>query len=191
MTLITGLKLTISLFSIISFGNFIWGMLFFFRKGTRNGAGIHWIKYAGATCLITQFFFIFNNKNETAVLLFISIFLYATSLLIFWLSVKAHGKHRPKICYTCDAPDSLTTHGIYAFVRHPFYLSYSIAWCAGVIATLEVILLITVIIMVILYVHAALLEEKSFESTSYGDEFLKYKRKTGMMIPKFFSKRRN
>src|SRR5437868_3268274 len=81
--------------------------------------------------------------------------MFAISHIVFWSSVWAHGSRRPGVAFTTDLPEALVRRGPYRWVRHPFYLAYVIAWCAGSVVTATPWLAIAALAMFLVYRAAA------------------------------------
>ena len=86
-------------------------------------------------------------------------------------------------------PELFHERGPYRFVRHPFYLAYSIGWLPGPIVTLNPWLLLTNVWMGFLYYRAASLEERLFLEGPNAESYREYQQRTGMFLPKFFARR--
>jgi len=109
--------------------------------------------------------------------------LYVTSLFLFWWSVQTNRGKPLSTVFSPDLPKHFVSHGPYAWIRHPFYTSYLLAWLAGVVATGRVWLLSTVLVMVTIYWRAALLEEKKFFQTALASLYAGYRARTGLFAP--------
>jgi protein-S-isoprenylcysteine O-methyltransferase Ste14 len=79
--------------------------------------------------------------------------------------------------------NTILTKGPYKIIRHPIYLSYSLAWFAAPIATHSIILGLTAIFMTACYVVSAREEERILASGQRGVEYAAMVQKTWRMIP--------
>lgn len=79
--------------------------------------------------------------------------------------------------------DSILAHGPYRVIRHPIYLSYSLAWLAAPIAMHSILLGLTAVFMISCYVISAREEERLLASGPKGAEYAALSRKTWRMIP--------
>ena len=86
-------------------------------------------------------------------------------LALFWWAIVTSRKARLRFAFAPDDPHSLLTDGPYGYVRHPFYTSYIIFWIGWGIATWSIWAVVPVAGIAILYVFAALDEEKKFSRT--------------------------
>jgi protein-S-isoprenylcysteine O-methyltransferase Ste14 len=77
--------------------------------------------------------------------------------------------------------------GPYRWIRHPFYLSYSIAWFAGVVALADRRLLLTPLVMLGFYAAAAYREERQMLRGPAAAEYRAYRRQAGVLIPHFWA----
>ena len=79
----------------------------------------------------------------------------------------------------------MMSSGPYRWVRHPFYLSYTLAWLGAVAAVGDVQLLPTVAVMLAFYVGAAYGEERRLLSGPAAADYAKYRCRVGLLIPRF------
>lgn len=73
--------------------------------------------------------------------------------------------------------------GPYRFIRHPIYLSYSLAWTAAPLATLNIVLALTALVMIVCYVLSAQEEERRMTLGSLKDEYVDWQKRTWRLIP--------
>lgn len=88
------------------------------------------------------------------------------------------------IAWSGEVPDRLCSEGPYRRVRHPFYLSYMIAFLALVVAIPKLATLAIFAFNVALFTHAALSDERSLAASPLGETYSLYKRSAGMFFPR-------
>jgi protein-S-isoprenylcysteine O-methyltransferase Ste14 len=115
-----------------------------------------------------------------------SLALFVGSQALFWQTLRAFGSRRPSIAFAPGTPDALVTVGPYRYVRHPFYLSYSLFWLAGAVAVPYWPMIVGSLGMLTLYYRAAAQEEQTIARSGLGAEYEAYKRTTGMFLPRIF-----
>ena len=117
----------------------------------------------------------------------IGIVMYGAALALFLAALEAarRVKMTRTFVYTPRC-ETILTQGPYRIIRHPIYLSYSLAWFAAPIALHSIVLGITAIFMTTCYVISALEEEKVLASGARGLEFMEFRKKTWRMIPFVF-----
>ncbi len=76
----------------------------------------------------------------------------------------------------------LVTKGPFKFIRHPQYLCQVLVDIGGAMATLSYIVAGFALIEIPIYIMRALVEDKLLEKY-FGDEFIRYKKKSGFFIP--------
>ena len=110
--------------------------------------------------------------------------LYGLSLTLFLSALEA-ARGVPMTRAFIYEPKCATfpTEGPYRVIRHPIYLSYSLAWCAVPIATQNLFLAATAIVMIACYVISARAEERLIADGKRGAEYAEWQRKTWRMIP--------
>ena len=114
----------------------------------------------------------------------IGIAMYSMALALFLAALEA-ARRVPLTCAFVYTPkcDTILTKGPYRVIRHPIYLSYSLAWFAAPVATQSVVLGITAAIMTTCYVMSARNEERLLASGPRGDEYAEVRKKTWRMVP--------
>jgi len=117
------------------------------------------------------------NGVAAAVILLGSISLYE------WARRTIRGR-RFHIGWSGDVPDAVCGAGPYAFVRHPVYLSYMLAFLAVPIAFPRLSTLAVFLFNVALFAHAACDDERSLAASELKSAYAAYKERTGMFIPR-------
>lgn len=114
----------------------------------------------------------------------IGIAMYTVSLSLFLAAIEA-ARRVPMTRTFVYTPrcDTILTGGPYRVIRHPIYLSYSLAWLAAPIATHSIVLGVTAVFMIACYVISARAEERLLASGPKGMEYAQQARKTWRMIP--------
>lgn len=104
--------------------------------------------------------------------------------LFSWAAQSVRGRGF-RLAYVPGPPNVVFSGGPYRWLRHPLYLSYTLAWIAGAVAALSIPLLFTVAAMVAFYVGAAYREERQILRSASGDDYRAYRRQAGVLLPKF------
>jgi protein-S-isoprenylcysteine O-methyltransferase Ste14 len=110
--------------------------------------------------------------------------LYVTSLALFLSAIEA-ARRTPMTRTFVYTPkcDTILTTGPYRLIRHPIYLSYSLAWAAAPIATHSVVLGLSAMFMITCYVISAREEERLLAAGPRAAEYAAYLARTWRMIP--------
>jgi protein-S-isoprenylcysteine O-methyltransferase Ste14 len=113
----------------------------------------------------------------------------AIAILICSLTLYEWARHtiwgrRFYIAWSGDVPEALCDRGPYAYVRHPIYTSYILAFLAVLVALPTLITLAAFVFNVALFTHAALSDERSLASGTFAAEYARYKKRTGMFLPR-------
>jgi protein-S-isoprenylcysteine O-methyltransferase Ste14 len=114
----------------------------------------------------------------------IGIAMYAVSLTLFLAAIEA-ARRTPMTRTFVYTPrcDTILTTGPYRVIRHPIYLSYSLAWGAAPIAMHNILLGLSAIAMTACYVISAREEERLLGSGPRAAEYEAWRRRTWRMIP--------
>lgn len=114
-----------------------------------------------------------------------AIICFATGISIFWWAVRTTRTDRPAIAFSEGAPDHIYTRGPYAYVRHPFYLAYCVAWIGTAIAA-GPLQWLPAAALVFCYFRMARSEEAHFAGSALAEDYARYRRQTGLIVPRFF-----
>jgi protein-S-isoprenylcysteine O-methyltransferase Ste14 len=114
----------------------------------------------------------------------IGIGMYTISLSLFLSAIEA-ARRVPMTRTFVYSPkcDVILTKGPYRFIRHPIYLSYSLAWFAAPVATHNITLGLTAILMTTCYVISAREEERLMSLGPRAAEYAQMSARTWRMIP--------
>ncbi|HEY0088601.1 MAG TPA: isoprenylcysteine carboxylmethyltransferase family protein, partial [Candidatus Lokiarchaeia archaeon] len=109
----------------------------------------------------------------------ICIFFFIWAVVFFILSHRA--------VFTEESKEKkLIKTGIYAYFRHPMYISMPLIFIAFILLTFSIISIIPLIIYILLLRSVMNFEEKELEKI-FGQEYLNYKEKVLRWIPRLIS----
>lgn len=114
----------------------------------------------------------------------IGIGMYSISLTLFLGAIEA-ARRTPLTRTFVYSPncDTILATGPYRVIRHPLYLSYSLAWFAAPVAMHSVVLGLTAVFMTTCYVLSARQEERLLASGPRAAEYRNYCAGTWRLIP--------
>jgi protein-S-isoprenylcysteine O-methyltransferase Ste14 len=136
--------------------------------------GIFIIVWAG-----DSFFLYLSTFLADSISLFVGLALLAISIITgVLLFNSAH------VVVKDDRPDYVVSTSAFKYVRHPVYLSAMLFYLGLFFSTLSLLSLAFLLVILIFYNYIASYEEKLLESR-FGEEYLKYSRRTGKWFPKF------
>ncbi len=162
-----------------------WGLACFFAD-PGGGKGTGTVKWATAVSVVLHVLAIVFFYDREGHGFAVSLVLYILSLGLFWWAAAVNRARPLTLAFSPDAPAHLVIAGPYAFIRHPLYLSYMLCWIAGMLATGQAPLILTVIYMGWLYHRAATEEERKFAASPLAEQYLHYAERTGRYFPRFF-----
>lgn len=112
------------------------------------------------------------------------IVMYGVALALFLAALEA-ARRVPMTRTFVYTPkcDTILTKGPYRVIRHPIYLSYSLAWLAAPVATHNIVLALTAIFMITCYVISALEEERLLASGPRAEEYARMRARTWRLLP--------
>lgn len=112
-----------------------------------------------------------------------AIVMYVVAALLFLSALEsARRLPLPRTLVDDQMPKALITTGPFAFVRHPFYIAYALAWLAAPVATHGPIITLFGVMSVVVYIIAARREERLLEA-HFGDAYRAYRSGTGVILP--------
>ena len=86
---------------------------------------------------------------------------------------------------TREKPDVIST-GVFGIVRHPIYTGAILFYLGATVITMSIASAAFVLIIIGFYIAIGKYEERILEE-EFGNDYLEYKKKTGMLFPKFLS----
>src|SRR5690348_13423420 len=95
--------------------------------------------------------------------------MYVAATLLFLSALEAARRvPLPRTFVDDPMPKALLTTGPFALVRHPFYISYALAWLAAPVATHGPVVTLFSVMAIGVYIAAAIREERQLEDR-FGD----------------------
>ena len=161
---------------------FIWSRFRYFRSDTNSNLFVAMI-YDPAVILFVcvSYYHIARADSLEMSRVFTGSTLLVTSFCLYVWSLRS--THQAKLAFNLDIK-KLNTTGAYGFVRHPFYLSYSLTWCGIAIICNYTILNVPLVYLLVFYWIAARIEEKSLLNGARSSEYNNYKQNVGMFFPR-------
>jgi len=184
--LLSSLQVLLAVLLLTCFGSFAWAVRKFFVKPEQMTSGLKMTMLAGSLFALLHLLTILRTPVLQTPAVVIGAVLYCLALAIFWWTIAAHRLKPLAACFSQNEQLHLVRHGPYRFVRHPFYCSYLLTWLAGALATLNIWLGLTFVVMFVLYLIAALKEEHKFASSPLAEAYEQYRSATGRFLPSPF-----
>jgi protein-S-isoprenylcysteine O-methyltransferase Ste14 len=114
----------------------------------------------------------------------IGIAMYTIALALFLSAIEAARRVPMTRTFVYEPKcNNIIRQGPYRIIRHPVYLSYSLAWSAAPMATHNLVLAITAVTMITCYVLSAREEERRMMLGTMRDEYTAWQRRTWRLIP--------
>lgn len=176
-------------FPIIFFGliflatttTFIWARVFYFANPKNKISILYLYDLLTSFHIGTSIYCYYSYTKIPLTQTWIAIILICLSLALFiWTANNAKGS-RIALDYKTK---SLHTKGPYAMVRHPFYLSYILAWTSTAVLFNSFVLWITLSFLVAFYITIAHKEEKAISRGTLAAEYKSYSKCAGMFLPR-------
>ena len=172
---------TMAVLSLACFGSFAWAVKGHFRSRGPVPTGMRLISVAS---LASMGWFLERLLVDGPALYWpIAAAMLTVALILFWWAIRTTKLRRLTLAFDDDLPSFLHSQGPYRWIRHPFYASYVLFWVATSLATPGALPWIVPVGFVATYVVAATKEERKFETSSLASEYVRYRARTGMMLP--------
>ena len=109
----------------------------------------------------------------------------AGALLLYEWARRTIAGRRFHIAWSGEVPEEVCEHGPYRYIRHPLYTSYVLAFGAQLAALPSPWSFAIFAFNAGLFLHAAVSDERSLAKSDIAAEYARYKRRTGMMLPRW------
>jgi len=163
----------------------MWAVTFFFKKPEKTNLWIVAMKVFGSLTILIDFCVTLFSDDIFFMNGVIGLVFLTLSFILFWASIYSNKKDPLAFAFARFGNDHVVTHGPYKYIRHPFYLSYTLAWIGSFISSFHPATLPPIFVMGFLYIRAAVAEERGFENSSLRESYSAYKGKTHMFFPRW------
>lgn len=163
--------------------SFSWAMSKFFVKPDGLTPGMKTIRACGIAFGILHLAAIVVTPEVSRARGVSGAVLYLCSAGLFWWAIHSSLRAPLSAAFSGDLPVHLVTRGPYKTIRHPLYSSYLLCWAAGWVITGRWWLAPTVAVMLIVYLVAAVGEEKKFARSDLSESYRRYRSRTGLFFP--------
>jgi protein-S-isoprenylcysteine O-methyltransferase Ste14 len=174
--------------SVICFASFTWSVGYLFRRPKSVSGQMKHLSFWGLLFFIAQVLAIAKQTHIWIVTSTLALLMYVGALALFYSSVPFARKHGFGLAFSNATPDQVVRTGPYRHIRHPFYASYLLFWIAGVLASRQPFLLVSVVVMSRFYARAIAQEEQELLNGPLSTEYADYKAFTGSLFPKIRDK---
>jgi protein-S-isoprenylcysteine O-methyltransferase Ste14 len=114
----------------------------------------------------------------------IGIAMYSAALALFLSAIEAARRTPITRTFVYEPRcDTILQGGPYRIIRHPIYVSYSLAWLAAPVAMQSIVLGLTAVFMIGCYVTSAREEERRLAAGPRAAEYAQYRARTWRMVP--------
>jgi protein-S-isoprenylcysteine O-methyltransferase Ste14 len=160
----------------------IWGRFRFFRinSGTSIWLAVTYDLAVAVQMIVTVWSFL-NVTSITKLSLLVCALLYLLSLVLFWWSIVTA---KSLDFAFSNHVGSIVTSGPFGLFRHPFYVSYIVAWFAGSWLFGSITLWATFLYLLTFYVISARKEERMIMLSDQAAQYQVYKNNVGMFLPR-------
>jgi protein-S-isoprenylcysteine O-methyltransferase Ste14 len=176
--------------SLVAFGSFSWALRGHFETAGRIPNGMRVLSLVSLIAYLTYVGLIWWGSRRSAVRTALGLIGFVVATVLFWWTVRTTKRPRARMAYTDLDPDIIYTVGPYAYIRHPFYMSYIIFWIStAVLAGKGQVPWVLVLSM--WYIYLARNEERRFGLSALAAAYRCYQERTGMLLPRLGSRGRS
>lgn len=172
---------TMAVLSVACFGSFAWAVKGHFRSRGPVPTGMRLISVASLASM--AWFLERLLVDDLTSYWAIAAAMVAVASILFWWAIRTTKLRRLTLAFDDDLPSFLYRQGPYRWVRHPFYASYVLFWVATSLTTPGLLPWVVPVGFVAVYVVAATREERKFETSPLASEYVRYRARTGMLLP--------
>ncbi|MBU1235577.1 MAG: hypothetical protein KJ634_00825 [Gammaproteobacteria bacterium] len=173
------------LLAVAAIACFAWSVFGVFRSGESTTSGYITLKWTVVTTWAIQIYLLLRaDLSFDSARYWIGSLMVAISLVLFWHCVQVTRERKLSLAFSKDMPKHLYSAGAYGYVRHPFYLSYLLAYYGMALTAHDILLYLAAVAMTILYYEAARFEERKFEGSDLAPHYAEYRRCAGMFLPR-------
>ncbi|MFC3126078.1 methyltransferase family protein [Pseudoroseomonas globiformis] len=165
-----------------AFGSFAWGLKRHFRvEGDMPGRMRRLTTASTAAFLLFIVLAFIRGVPPGSGLAALALFLGGIAL--FWWAVRTTRSRPPAVAHTDNIPTMIHADGPYAYVRHPFYLAYTLGWLGTAVAGGPILWIPAAVIIGWYYVTARE-EEAHFATSAVAEDYARYRSRTGLILPR-------
>jgi protein-S-isoprenylcysteine O-methyltransferase Ste14 len=170
-------------FSLVAFGSFSWALRGHFETDGRIPNGMRILSTVSLIAYVIYLGLISCRGCQSLVWTTLGLIGFAVATVLFWWTVMTTKRPRLRIAYTEADPEIIYTDGPYAYIRHPFYMSYVIFWISTALVAGRW-QWASAVAMGFWYLRLALSEERRFRVSALSASYDIYRRRTGMLVPR-------
>jgi len=184
------LRVLVLSLTISCLGSFTWALRSLFQKGRSLPATMRAIVWISCVLALWHIQALATRTMHSSHALAGS-GLCCAALVLFWWAVPYARGARLAVAFESTTSVVLLNKGPYRYIRHPFYVCYILFWISGAVATADVILLLSPVIMSGFYAFAIRREEAELLARGELPGYAAYRRSTGCIIPRWRAWRRD
>lgn len=161
----------------------LWARIYFFKVNSHVSKLVSYVNDPAVLIQMAGFYYYLFVLEEFHLDWRIAILIYLSGLILFvWALVTA----RQLDFASSNREGKLISNGPYAFVRHPCYVSYILFWLGSCLLLSELLMWVSFVILIWVYAYSARSEESQILQSHLREDYLVYKSRVGMFLPKLF-----
>ena len=174
--------------AVLLFVTFGLAMRILFDGGSGPAVRMRILAVLGLLCAVAQTYWLITMPLP-AWAAALAAFIYLASLALFSWAAFSIRTHQFGLAYSAELASAVFSGGPFRWIRHPFYLSYALAWLAGGVAVGQWYAFVPLAVMSAFYVDAARLEERRMLNGAVAEEYRTYRARAGAIVPHLWRKR--
>jgi protein-S-isoprenylcysteine O-methyltransferase Ste14 len=175
---------SVLLLTLVNFFSYWWSVIGVFKKPHEQDLFKYRLLQINSVIIwAISIYCIYSNLITFHAEFILDAFLLGCSIL-FWHQSQIVKKNDFSLVFSKDAPKKLVKSGLYGRIRQPFYTIYLICYFSISIVYKSPLLFFFSTTMFLIYLDAAVFEERKFLNSDLKLEYLQYKCETHMFFPK-------
>jgi len=167
----------------LSYAIYAWAFTRFFARSGPRALRLRVLAALGTLAMLAQATSIWFYLMPSPPRIVLAICLCLLALVLFASACRATRGQPLSLAFDPAPAARIVMDGPYRYVRHPFYISYSITWLAGALATSWWPAWLMAGLMLCAYACAAASEERAL-LRSHPDDYSNYRTRTGAFVPR-------
>lgn len=164
---------------------FTWARIAVFRIDGATPPGVRLIEICAAASIAVGAALVASRAEAHVMLDMVAALLAAMSAALFAWGLRSIRPKQLSAAFSDDEPHLLVRRGPYRFIRHPFYLAYLLAHTVPVAASRSPWALPGLLVMSLIYLRAAQLEERKFLASPLAAAWREHQQRTGRFLPRW------
>ncbi len=139
--------------------------------------------------LVGLFSYVASAFSQELVFPFVALALMLAATALFLWAAKSSRDKKLSLAFDDTVKiEGIITYGPWRYVRHPFYVSYTLFWLACAVGSGSLTSYAVLASLGFIYIYSAIREERFLKAGNHGPAYLEYQQTTGFFLPRLPSR---